>query len=128
MTRRVLLLTALLAAAPGASAFSLWGRSAPLPVVRLALKDGAFVPASPRIPARTKVRLLISNEGAVPAEFESFVLHREQIVPAGGTVAVFVGPLEPGAYPFFDDFRRATKGTLVVDAAPAPASPKGGAR
>ena len=48
------------------------------------------------------------------AEFESNSLHREKIVTAGGQIAVFVGPLDPGSYEFFDDFHNSTRGHLVV--------------
>ena len=30
------------------------------------------------------------------------------------TASVFVGPLEPGRYEFFDDFNRAARGFIVV--------------
>jgi hypothetical protein len=41
-------------------------------------------------------------------------LHREKIVTAGGQISVFVGPLDPGTYEFFDDFNQAARGRLVV--------------
>ena len=66
------------------------------------------------VPAGVKVELIIKNEQAVNAEFESTVLHREKIIQAGGQISVFVGPLDPGTYEFFDDFNRATRGRLVA--------------
>jgi RPA family protein len=60
------------------------------------------------------VELLVSNKQATPAEFESTSLHREKVVPPGGTVSVYVGPLDPGQYDFFDDFNAQTRGMLVV--------------
>ena len=41
-------------------------------------------------------------------------LHLEKIVPVGSEVTVYVRPLQPGRYNFFDDFHRATQGYLVV--------------
>jgi hypothetical protein len=84
------------------------------PQIALSIKDHQFVPSDVPTPAGVKVELVIKNEQSVNAEFESTVLHREKFVPAGGQVSVFVGPLDPGTYEFFDDFNRATNGRLVV--------------
>lgn len=84
------------------------------PTVPLALQNHQFVPAQLSIPANTKVELIVSNKQTTPAEFESTSLHREKVVPPGGTVSVYVGPLDPGQYEFFDDFNSQTRGTLTV--------------
>lgn len=80
----------------------------------LAIRDRQFVPAELTIPAGAKVELIVRNEQQVPAEFESNSLHREKIVPPGGQISVFVGPLTPGRYEFFDDFNQAARGFLVA--------------
>jgi hypothetical protein len=36
------------------------------------------------------------------------------MVQPGGQISVFVGPLDPGRYEFFDDFHGATRGFLVA--------------
>jgi hypothetical protein len=84
------------------------------PQVTISIKDHQFVPSDVPTPVGVKVELIIKNEQAVNAEFESTVLHREKIVQAGGQISVFVGPLDPGTYEFFDDFNRAARGRLVV--------------
>ena len=84
------------------------------PQVRISIKDHQFVPSDVPVPAGVKVELVIKNEQAVNAEFESTVLHREKIVQPGGQISVFVGPLDPGTYEFFDDFNRAARGRLMV--------------
>jgi hypothetical protein len=84
------------------------------PQIVISIKDHQFEPSDVPTPAGAKVELIIKNEQAVNAEFESSVLHREKIVQAGGQISVFVGPLDPGTYEFFDDFNRATRGRLVV--------------
>jgi hypothetical protein len=84
------------------------------PVVTITLKDHQFVPSEVPVPAGVKVQLLIKNEQPVTAEFESNSLHREKIVNAGGQIIVFVGPLDPGSYEFFDDFHGDTRGHLVA--------------
>lgn len=84
------------------------------PVVSITLKDHQFAPSEVAVPAGVKVQLLIRNEQPVNAEFESTSLHREKIVNPGGQASVYVGPLDPGSYEFFDDFNRAATGHLVV--------------
>jgi len=84
------------------------------PAVTIAIKDHQFVPSEVQIRANTKVELIIRNEQTTPAEFESTSLHREKVVAPGKAASVFVGPLKPGRYDFFDDFHPATRGVLVV--------------
>lgn len=84
------------------------------PQLTIAIKAHAFVPSEVQIPAGTKVELLVRNEDTMPSEFESTELHREKVVTAGQQISVFVGPLQPGRYGFFDDFHPQTRGQLVV--------------
>jgi plastocyanin len=83
--------------------------------VTIAIRDHAFVPAEIKIPAGAKVELSIRNEQAMPAEFESASLHREKVISPGSAISVYVGPLNPGRYEFFDDFHPATRGFVVVE-------------
>jgi hypothetical protein len=83
--------------------------------VTITIRDHAFVPAEVKIPAGAKVELMIRNEQTVPAEFESASLHREKVVSPGSAVSVYVGPLSPGRYEFFDDFHPATRGVVVAE-------------
>ena len=82
--------------------------------VLISIKDHQFVPGDVAAPAGVKVELIVKNDQTVNAEFESTALHREKIVPAGGQISIFVGPLDPGSYEFFDDFNQAARGRLVV--------------
>ena len=66
------------------------------------------------IAAGAKVELTISNEQSTPAEFESKSLHREKVIGPRAAATVFIGPLNPGRYEFFDDFHPATRGVVVV--------------
>ena len=84
------------------------------PGVTITLKDHQFVPSEVPVPAGVKVQLLVKNDQNVTAEIESHVLHFEKIVTAGGQITVFVGPLDPGSYEFFDDFHNSTRGHLVA--------------
>jgi Cupredoxin-like domain len=83
--------------------------------VSITIRDHAFVPAEVKLPAGAKIELSIRNEQAMPAEFESSSLNREKVVSPGGAISVFVGPLNPGRYEFFDDFHPATRGFIVVE-------------
>jgi hypothetical protein len=100
-----------------ACVLTLWASTAPAgePEVRLVLKDHRFTPTEVAVPAGRKVRLVVENHDATPEEFESYSLNREKIVPAGGRIIVFVGPLKPGRYEFFGEFNAKTaRGWLVV--------------
>ena len=87
--------------------------AAPPPIV-LTIKDGKFMPSELSVPAGQKLTLLVRNEDKSTSEFESTDLHREKIVGAGQQITVFVGPLDPGRYEFFDDFHPNDRGHLVA--------------
>jgi plastocyanin len=80
----------------------------------IAIKDHQFVPSELTVPAGVKLKLLVRNEDATTSEFESIALHREKIVSGGGEITVFIGPLDPGSYEFFDDFHPETRGHVVA--------------
>ena len=88
------------------------GATEPGPTITI--KGHDFVPSAVQVPAGVKVKLLVRNENATASEFESTELHREKVVAPGAEVSVFVGPLSPGRYEFFDDFHPETRGHLVV--------------
>ena len=82
---------------------------------KLTIRNHRFEPAELTVPAGQKIKLEIKNLDATPEEFESYELNREKVVPANATVAIFVGPLKPGRYPFFGDFNKDTaKGVLIA--------------
>ena len=80
----------------------------------LTLKDHKFTPENMVVPANQKVKLTVKNDSTSPAEFESSDLDREKIVSPGNEIAIFIGPLSPGNYGYFDDFHRETTGTLIA--------------
>jgi plastocyanin len=89
--------------------------AADAPSFELSLKEHKFEPASLTVPAGTRVKLTIKNLDETPAEFESHDFRAEKIVPGGGEVSLYVGPLKAGSYVFFDDFQAAdTRGTLIA--------------
>jgi plastocyanin len=84
------------------------------PTFEITLKNNRFIPSEVRIPAGVKVRLLVRNDNPTTSEFESTQFHREKVVTPGQQITVFVGPLDPGSYEFFDDFHPQTRGHLIV--------------
>jgi plastocyanin len=86
-----------------------------VPVIALAIQDHKFTPELVKIPAKTKVKLLVANKDAAAEEFESYELNREKLIPPGTEGVVFIGPLNPGTYRFFGDFHQNTaQGQIVV--------------
>ena len=81
----------------------------------LSLQEHKFTPQELTIPADKRVKLTIKNLDATAAEFESHSFKAEKVVPAGGVVSLYIGPLKAGTYGFFDDFHEdQTKGTLIA--------------
>lgn len=80
----------------------------------LTIRNGRFEPSTLTVKAGTKFRLTITNAQQKPAEFESAELNREKVVAPGSSATIYVGPLEPGSYPFFDDFNQSNRGTIVA--------------
>ncbi len=102
-----LLAIALLIAAPA------FADDAAAPV--LTIKNRAFAPAEITIPAGQKVKITVKNEDSEAAEFESLELNREKVVPANDQITLYIGPLDPGSYPFFNDFDpQKAKGKIVA--------------
>tara|TARA_R110002073_G_scaffold261968_1_gene424873 strand:+ start:1648 stop:1992 length:345 start_codon:yes stop_codon:yes gene_type:complete len=82
--------------------------------IELIIKDHLFFPATLEISAGQKVRVRIINQDPTPEEFESFELNREKLIVGNGQAVVFIGPLEPGEYPFFGEFYPKTAQGMVV--------------
>jgi plastocyanin len=83
----------------------------------LTIKNHAFEPKEITVPAGKKIKLLVVNKDATPAEFESKPLGREKVIPGKTTGTVNLGPLAPGRYPFVEEYHEneaAAQGTIVV--------------
>lgn len=82
----------------------------------LVIKDHRFDPAEFKIPAGRQVKLVIQNQDRTPEEFESEELNREKVISAGQSVVIYIGPLQPGRYPFFGEFHEETaKGVIIAE-------------
>ena len=83
--------------------------------VQLTSRDGRFYPETIEVPAGTRFKIVISNEGPGPEEFESNDPHREKVLGAGAKSFLIYPALKPGVYPFFGEFHPETaKGRIVV--------------
>lgn len=90
-----------------------WGKS---PVFEVEIRGHLFHPEEIHIPANTKVKLVVYNRDATPEEFESYELNREKVIMGGRKANIFIGPLDPGTYPFFGEFNPKTaQGRIVVE-------------
>lgn len=90
-------------------------QAAELPTFRLTIKAGRFLPETLEVPANTKFRLLIKNEGPGAAEFESLELKKEKVLAPGVESFLIFVPLKPGSYKFFDEFHSDTgQGQIVA--------------
>jgi hypothetical protein len=86
------------------------------PSFTLTIKDHHFMPSELTVPADQKVKLLIKNLDKTPEEFESHDLKREKIVPGGGEITLYIGPLKAGTYTFFGEFHEDTaQGRIIVE-------------
>lgn len=86
------------------------------PVFELVIKDHQFEPSRLLVPAETKIKLLVHNQDATPEEFESYELNREKVIVGNTSATIYVGPLDPGEYPFFGEFNPDTaQGVLVAE-------------
>jgi len=84
----------------------------------LTIKDHAFVPKEITVPAGRKIKLLVVNTDATPAEFESKQLGREKVIPGKSRGTVNVGPLKPGRYSFVEEYHEndpAAQGVIIVE-------------
>ena len=85
-----------------------------VPTFEVSIKNHKFEPAALEVPANKKLKLVVKNQDATAEEFESYELNREKVVPANSQGIVFIGPLDPGTYPFFGDFNQATAQGKIV--------------
>lgn len=85
-----------------------------MPSFNLTIKAGHFIPATIEVPANTKFRLLIKNEGPGAEEFESVELKKEKVLAPGVSSFLIFQPLKPGSYKFFGEFHPETAQGHIV--------------
>jgi hypothetical protein len=105
---------ALLSVLLGAFVVSTAALADDMPTFLLVMKDGRLFPASLEVPANTKFRLEIRNEGPGATEFESLELRKETVLAPGVTRKLVFAPMKPGSYKFFDEFHPETAQGRIV--------------
>jgi hypothetical protein len=85
-----------------------------MPVFSIKALGGILEPAMIEVPADTRFKIEIENEGTDPVEFESTELHLEKVLAGGAKSYVVINGLKPGTYIFFDDFHPNTGKVHVV--------------
>lgn len=93
------------------------------PVATLNYTSTGFSPAVVKVPSGQRIPIAVRNQTDRPMEFESHDLNREKLVPGSSVVRLWIGPLDAGRYQFFDDFRPALSGTIVVGASDSANTP-----
>lgn len=85
-----------------------------MPTIQLLMKEGKLFPETLEVPANTRFRLQIRNEGPGAAEFESLELRKETVLAPGVTRTLVFHPMKAGTYKFFDDFHPETAQGRIV--------------
>lgn len=80
----------------------------------LTIRNQKFEPSTLHVKSGVKIKLTVTNATGKAAEFESAELNREKVIPAGSSGVIYVGPLAPGSYPFFDDFNQSNRGQIIA--------------
>lgn len=75
-----------------------------LPTFTLVMRAGRFLPETIEVPANTRFRLQLRNEGPGAEEFESIELRKEKVLGPGASSFLIFQPLKPGTYKFFGEF------------------------
>ena len=85
-----------------------------MPVFSIKALGGMLEPGVIEVPADTRFKIEIENEGIDPVEFESTELHIEKVLASGAKSYVVINGLKPGTYTFFDDFHPNTGKVQIV--------------
>lgn len=86
------------------------------PVVEIKIQDHLFYPDEVHVPAKSRVKLVVTNNDATAEEFESYELNREKVIAGNSQAIIYIGPLEPGEYPFFGEFfPRTAQGKVIAE-------------
>ncbi|MFA7240970.1 MAG: cupredoxin domain-containing protein [Sulfuricellaceae bacterium] len=114
-TLHCLFRTRLAGLAAAAIILPLYANAGELPAYPLTVENGRFTPETLNIPAGQRFKIVVTNKGPGPEEFESLELRKETVLAPGVTRAVVFAPLKPGIYKFFGEFHPDTaKGQIVV--------------
>ncbi len=86
-----------------------------MPTIKLLMKDGRLFPETLEVPANTRFRLEVKNEGPGATEFEGLELKMELVLAPGVTRNLVFFPMKPGTYKYFHHFHPETgQGKIVA--------------
>ncbi len=74
------------------------------PVFEVHFSNGVVSPSVIEVPANTRFKLELHNDGSTPIEFESIPLRKEKVLAPGASSFLVFRSLREGNYAFFDDF------------------------
>ncbi len=80
----------------------------------LIIENGRFHPEVVEVRAGQRFKLVITNRGPGPEEFESRELRKEKVLAPGVTRSVVFAPLKPGEYRFFGEFHPETAQGRII--------------
>jgi Cupredoxin-like domain len=83
-------------------------------VFTIEFKDGTIAPERLAVPANQRFQLQLRNNGDTPAEFESSELRKEKVLAPRTTSILVFRTLDPGEYPFFDDFHPDAPNAVLI--------------
>jgi len=104
----------ILLAAIASLAFAVVAFADDTPTFEIVIKDHKFTPSTLEVPAGKKIKLIVKNQDPTPEEFESYELNREKVIAGNSQAIIFIGPLDPGVYPFFGEFNPATAQGKII--------------
>lgn len=82
--------------------------------LHITLTNQGFSPAVLHVSAGHRIKVLVDNTTALPAEFESAEMAAEYVIPGHTELPVFIRPLKPGSYNFFNDFDKNMAGKIIA--------------
>ena len=85
-----------------------------LPTFEVIAKDGRLFPERLEVPAGSRIKLVVKNQGKGPIEFENLAMRVEKVLAPGGTSFVVLPKLKPGEYEFIDEFHLDTGKMKVI--------------
>lgn len=74
------------------------------PIFEVHFSNGIVSPSVIEVPANTRFKLELHNDGSTPIEFESIPLRKEKVLAPGASSFLVFRSLSEGNYAFVDDF------------------------
>lgn len=89
-------------------------RAQELPTFEVIAKEGRLFPERLEVPAGSRIKLVVKNQGKGPIEFENLDMRVEKVLAPGAASFVVLPKLKPGEYEFIDEFHLETGKMRVI--------------